>query len=251
MIQLSELVAYCDQRARTHEVKDFSGALNGLQFANDGMVTKIGAAVDAGLVPFQKAVDAKIDFLIVHHGMFWMGQKHYVGPEYEKMKTLVNGNLAVYSCHLPLDAHREIGNNAILAKKLGIEATGSFLPYEGTDIGLLGSWKSSRADLRAALKALFGQNFSCMEFGSKEPRKICVLTGSGASAVEHIKSTGADTFVTGELRQHHFNYAQENGLNIYACGHYATETFGVAALAAEAAKKFGLKWEFIKTECPL
>lgn len=251
MIQLSDIVSFCDQRARTHQVKDFSGALNGLQFANDGVVTKVGAAVDAGLVPFQKAVEAKIDFLIVHHGMFWSGAKPVVGAEYDKIRALIDGNLAVYSCHLPLDAHQEIGNNAILAKKLGIEPAGTFLPYEGTDIGFVGSWKSSRADLRAALKGLFGQKFSAMEFGSRAPEKICVLTGSGASAIESIKATGADTFITGELRQHHFNYAQEAGLNVYACGHYATETFGISALAAEAAKKFQLKWEFVKTDCPL
>ncbi|EDY80582.1 conserved hypothetical protein TIGR00486 [Verrucomicrobiia bacterium DG1235] len=251
MTLLQDIVSFCDQRANTHQVKDFSGALNGLQFANDGVVTKIGAAVDAGLVPFQKAVEAKIDFLIVHHGMFWSGAKRVVGSEYEKIRALVDGNLAVYSCHLPLDAHPEIGNNAILAKKLGIKPTSTFLPYEGTDIGYLGSWNSTRADLRAALKGLFGQKFSAMEFGSKTPERICVLTGSGASAIEYVKSTGADTFITGELRQNHYNYAQEAGLNVYACGHYATETFGISALAAEAAKKFGLKWEFVKTDCPL
>ena len=90
-----------------------------------------------------------------------------------------------------------------------------------------------------------------MEFGSKTPEKVCVLTGSGASVIELVKSTGADTLITGELRQHHYNQAQELGLNLYACGHYATETFGVKALAAEAAEKFGVEWEFIPTDCPL
>ena len=182
MIELKKLVEFCDQRARTHQVKDFSGALNGLQFANDGMVTKIGAAVDAGLIPFQKAIDAKIDFLIVHHGMFWSGTKRVVGSEYDKVRSLIDGNLAVYSCHLPLDAHPEIGNNALLAKKLGIKAVDTFLPYEGTDIGLVGEWNSTRANLRAALKETFGQRFSAIEYGSDAPERICVLTGSGASA---------------------------------------------------------------------
>ncbi len=251
MTDLSQIAQFCDQRANVQEVKDFDGALNGLQFANDGVVTKIGAAVDAGLVPFQKAIEAKIDFLIVHHGMFWQGARPVVGSEHAKVKALVEGNLAVYSCHLPLDAHPEIGNNALLAKKLGIVHEGSFLPYQGTDIGFVGSWQSTRADLRAALKSVFGQRFSAMEFGSSAPRRVCLLTGSGASAIEHVKETGADTFITGELRQHHYNQAQELGLNVYACGHYASETFGVCALAAEAAKTFGLKWEFIKTDCPL
>lgn len=251
MIQLSQLVSYCDERVRVREVKDFSGAFNGLQFANDGVVTKIGAAVDAGLIPFQKAAAAKIDFLIVHHGMFWQGAQPIVEAQYQRIKTLIDHNIAVYSSHLPLDAHREIGNNAILAQKLGIPVTGTFLPYEGTDIGFMGSWDKDREELRAALKRLFGDAFSAMEFGPDQPRKIALLTGSGASAFDHVPGTGADTFITGELRQHHFNQAQEHGLNVYACGHYATETFGVAALAAEIARKFNLKWEFVNTDCPL
>ena len=251
MTNLETLVQFCDERARTHLVKDFSGALNGLQFSNNGSVTKIGAAVDAGLVPFQKAVEAKIDFLIVHHGMYWNGARPVVGSEYEKIRALIDGNLAVYSCHLPLDAHPEIGNNALLARKLGISAHGTFLNYEGTDIGFVGAWDSSRASLRAALKSAFGQRFTALEFGSRQPKRICILTGSGASAVEHVKAAGADTLITGELRQQHFNLAQELGLNLYLCGHYATETFGVAALAAEAATRFDLKWEFVRTDCPL
>lgn len=251
MTNLQQLVDFCDKRARTHEVKDFTGSLNGLQFANNGTVTKIGSAVDAGLVPFQKAIEANIDFLIVHHGLFWSGAKRIVDSEYEKIKTLIDGNLAVYSCHLPLDAHPEIGNNALLAKALGIQAEDTFLPYEGTDIGLIGSWSRTRDELKATIDREFSGKFDAMEFGSTEPRKICVLTGSGASAIEHIKATGADTFVTGELRQHHFNYAQEHQLNVYACGHYATETYGVNALAQEAAKHFSLGCEFIATGCPL
>jgi len=251
MVNLSKLIEFCDQRARTHEVRDFSGAFNGLQFANDGIVTRIGAAVDAGLVPFQKAIEAKVDFLIVHHGMFWSGARPVVDSEYRKVRALIDGNLAVYSCHLPLDAHPEIGNNALLARKVGIEPSGTFLPYEGTDIGLVGTWEAGRSQLRAALERLFGAGIAAMEFGPDRITKACVLTGNGASALEAVKSIGADTFVTGELRQHHFNYAQEAGLNVYACGHYATETFGVSALAAQAAQHFGLDWKFIKTTCPL
>ena len=251
MVPLSQIVEFCDRRSRAQEIRDFQGALNGLQFANDGFVSKIGAAVDAGLVPFQKAIEAKIDFLIVHHGMFWNGQKPIVGTEYQKIRALIEGNLAVYSCHLPLDAHPEIGNNALLAQRLGIQPAGTFASYEGTDIGFVGSWNSSRDALKASIRQVFGPRFAAMEFGSVEPTRVCIVTGSGASVIEKVLATGADTFITGELRQHHYNQAQELGLNVYACGHYATETFGVSALAAEAAKAFGLKWEFVKTDCPL
>jgi dinuclear metal center YbgI/SA1388 family protein len=251
MARLEAIVSFCDQRARTHEVVDFREALNGLQFANNGKVAKIGAAVDAGLIPYQQAIEAGIDFLIVHHGMFWNGAKRVVDNEYEKYKALFEGNLAVYSCHLPLDAHTEIGNAACLARAIEAPQRGTFLPYEGTDLGLICDWTQNRASLNAALQRTFGTKIACMEFGSAEPSKICIVTGSGNSVVDHVKATGADTLITGELKQHFYTIAQEEGLNLYACGHYATEIFGVDALGREAAAKFNLPYEFIKTDCPL
>lgn len=251
MTQLNELVDFCNERSEMKRVKDFHGAYNGLQFANNGSVKKIGAAVDAGLEPFKKAAAAGVDFLIVHHGMYWNGVRPVVDAEYEKTKTLIDANLAVYSCHLPLDAHAEIGNSALLAKKLGIAPAGTFAPYEGVDIGFVGSWGKSRTDLNSELTKLFSTRYTAIEHGSDAPQKICVVTGSGASVVDLIKQTGADTLITGELRQQHYNQAQELGLNLYCCGHYATETFAVEALAQEAATKFGLDFEFISTDCPL
>ena len=251
MAHLEDIVSFCDQRARTHEVADFSEALNGLQFANNGQISKIGAAVDAGLIPFQQAIDAGIELLIVHHGMFWNGSKRIVGSEYEKIKTLIDGNLAVYSCHLPLDAHTEIGNAACLARVIDAPQSGTFLPYKGTDLGLICEWSQDRAKLKTALQSNFGSKIACMEFGSTDPSKICIVTGSGNSVVDHVKATGADTLITGELKQHFYTIAQEEGFNLYACGHYATETFGVDALAKEAAAKFDIPYEFIKTDCPL
>lgn len=251
MIELQALVDFCDARTGARAIKDFGGALNGLQFANRGGVSRIGAAVDAGLEPFRLAVAAKVDFLIVHHGMFWNGAKRVVDAEYEKARLLVENNLAVYACHLPLDAHPEIGNNALLAKAVGLERVGTFLDYEGLDIGLVGSWDASRDALRERLAEEFGPRIAALEFGPDKPRRVCVLTGSGASAVDRLKEAGADTFITGELHQQHFNQAQELGINVYLCGHYATETLGVRALAAEAAARFGLEWEFLPTGCPL
>jgi dinuclear metal center YbgI/SA1388 family protein len=163
----------------------------------------------------------------------------------------LDNNLAVYGCHLPLDCHPEIGNNAILAQKLGLIPYGSFLPFEGTDIGLLAESSLKRTDLRNQLQDLFPMGITAIEFGSESPQKIALLTGSGQSAVDKILDAGTDTLITGELKQHHFNMAQELKLNLYACGHYATETFGVDALAQEVAEKFDLPYEFIPTECTL
>jgi dinuclear metal center YbgI/SA1388 family protein len=175
-----------------------------------------------------------------------------VGASKAKIKTALDGNLAVYGAHLPLDGHPEIGNNALLADALGLKKIGSFLKYEGNDMACIASGpKGGRAVLAERLKALFPGTYQAIEYGSTHPERIAILTGSGQSAVPKLLAEGIDTLVTGELRQHHFNMAQELGLNLYPCGHYATEVFGVKALAAEVAEKFGLEWAFVEQPCPL
>ena len=249
-VTLTDLVAYCDQRTRRTAYKDAPGAFNGLQFANSGRVTKIGAAVDAGLVPFQKAVVAGVDFLIVHHGMYWDMPRPITGPVYDRVTTLVGGNCALYSNHLPLDGHPEIGNNARLAQQLGLNATRPFMIRDGEAIGRIAPAKIKRAALRAKLEGLYTRVIA-LEYGSTAPRAIAFCSGSGNGAIPELAAAGVDTLVTGELREEWFNVAQEQRLNLYLCGHYATEVHGVKALAAELAKKFQLPWEFIATENPL
>lgn len=252
MPQLQDIVAFCDRRIHKSEIKDFDGAYNGLQVENNGSVTKIGAAVDAGQLPFAAAVAAGVDFLICHHGLFWSPPIPVTDIHYRKLKTALDGNLAVYGAHLPLDAHPEIGNNALLAKALGLEVEGSFLPFEGNNIACIANGPTGgRLELSEKLKALYPETYQAIEYGSEQPERIAILTGSGQSAVPHLKAQGIDTLVTGELRQQHFNMAQELRLNLYPCGHYATEVFGVKALAAEVADKFGLEWTFIEQPCPL
>ena len=250
MASLQKIAAFCDKRTRRHEIKDFKGACNGLQFENTGVIQKVGASVDAGLIPFQKAVDRNVDLLIVHHGMYWSPLQPITGVKFQKVNTLLNGGLAVYSSHLPLDCHSEIGNNALLAKEIGLQPTGTFLDYEGTDIGLI-TEGISRLDLIEKLQKTFDDKVQSIQFGSEKPNKIAILTGSGSSAVSELKRIGVDTLITGELRQNHYNQAQEEGLNLYLCGHYATEVYGVCALAKEISQKFEIPWEFIATDCPL
>jgi dinuclear metal center YbgI/SA1388 family protein len=250
MAKLTDIVAYCDRRTRVARFKDAPGACNGLQVANRGRVTRIGAAVDAGLVPFQGAVAAGIDFLIVHHGMFWDQPKPVTGPAFLRLETLVQGNCALYSNHLPLDSHPRIGNNALLARQLGLRTTRGFLPNPGGDIGRIAPSRMARAALRRRLEALYPRVIA-IEFGSASPRSVAFCSGSGNSAVLPMADRGVDTLVTGELREEWFNVAQERRLNLYLCGHYATEVHAVRALAAEVSAKFGLPWEFIATENPL
>ena len=250
MPRLKDLVDYCDKRTRLAAFKDAPGAFNGLQFANDGRVTRIGAAVDAGLVPFLEATSAGVDFLIVHHGMYWDMPRPMTGPAFERAAALVRGNCALYSCHLPLDSHPRIGNNALLARQLGMRPRRGFLPNEGGNIGCIAPCRLRRSALRRKLESLYARVVA-IEFGSASPPEVAFCSGSGNGAMAALPGAGVDTLVTGELREEWFNVAQERRLNLYLCGHYATEVHAVRALAAELSAKFGLPWEFIATENPL
>jgi dinuclear metal center YbgI/SA1388 family protein len=250
MASLQQLVDYCDKRTRRADFKDFPGAHNGLQVANDGRVTRIGAAVDAGLVPFETAAERGVDFLLVHHGLFWGGVQPLTGPVYQRFAALVRGNCAVYASHLPLDAHAEIGNNVLLARQLGLKPRRRFLPHEGESIGCIAPNRLKRSQLCARLEELYPRVIA-IDCGSVTPRQVAFCSGSGNSAVPRLVAAGVDTLITGELREEWFNYAQEHRLNLICCGHYATEVHGVKALAAELAKKFHLPCEFIETENPL
>lgn len=250
MITLKSVVSYCDERTRLAAFKDAPGSFNGLQVANHGRVTKVGAAVDAGLEPFRAAVQKGIDFLIVHHGLFWDMPRPIVGPMYSRIHALLTGNCALYSNHLPLDGHPEIGNNALLARQIGVVPDRPFLIRDGEAIGCAGRFGNARSALLNELRRHYARVIP-IEYGSPTPSAIAFCSGSGNSAVPEMIREGIDTLVTGELREEWFSVAQENGLNIYLCGHYATEVHGVRALAAEVASKFGVPWEFISTENPL
>jgi dinuclear metal center YbgI/SA1388 family protein len=248
---LTQIVAYCDRRVRIRDIADFPGALNGLQAANSGKVTKIGAAVDAGAGSFALAAAAGVDFLIVHHGMFWDGVQPIIGSQRTRLKTLLDADCAVYSAHLPLDAHPQIGNNALIARALDLKVSRWAIPYQGTPIAAVVGKAPTRAKLKARLTALFPRGITAIEFGPAQPRKVAIISGSGSSCVAQLAAAGIDTLITGELKQSAFNAAQEAGLNLYICGHYATEVFGVCALAQECAARFRVPWEFLDTGCPL
>ncbi|PTX94550.1 Nif3-like dinuclear metal center hexameric protein [Opitutus sp. ER46] len=250
MAKLSDLVTYCDQRTRRTLFKDAPGAFNGLQVANSGRVTRIGAAVDAGVAPFREAVARGIDFLLVHHGLYWDMPRPLTGPVYERFAVLMKGDCALYSNHLPLDGHPEIGNNALLARQMGLQPKRPFLVRDGQPIGWIAPHRGPRSQLRAKLEKEYARVVA-IEYGSASPKAVAFCSGSGNSAIPELAAAGVDTLVTGELREEWFNRAQEEKLNLYLCGHYATEVHAVRALAAELAAKFRLPWEFIATDNPL
>ena len=242
---LSALVQHCDRLLRTGEIGDYDGAVNGLQAANTGSVTCIAAAVDASLATARLAVAAKADLLIVHHGLFWSSSHPWTGKKHELLRLLVENNLAVYSSHLPLDAHPRLGNNALLCAALGLKRLRPFFASHGQTIGFQAHARISRADLAVRLARATGAKPRLIPGGDELCRRIGVVTGGAGGDLKLAADEGVDTFITGEGPHWTYALAEELGLNVFYGGHYATETFGVKALAAHLAQKFKVPWRFL------
>ncbi len=242
---LAAIVKHCDQTLRTKETGDYDGAANGLQVENSGAVTKIAATVDASLATVKLAIAAKADLLLVHHGLFWSPAHPWTGKKYELLQLLIENNLAVYSSHLPLDAHPKLGNNAQLCAALGLKNLKPFFTSHGQTIGFKAQTKISRTELAKRLERATGAKPRIIPGGKSICEKIGVVTGGAGGDLKLAASEGVDTFITGEGPHRTYALAEDLGLNVFYGGHYATETFGVKALAAELSRKFKLPWEFL------
>jgi dinuclear metal center YbgI/SA1388 family protein len=243
--QLSEIVAYCDQYLRIREIGDYENALNGLQLENSGSVKKIAAAVDFSTRTLQAAATSSANLLVVHHGMFWGGLRPMTKAWHRQLKLALDHDIAVYSAHLPLDSHPEIGNNVLLMRALGIENSEPFLEEKGSLLGQRASVEIALSDIGKRLEKAVSGPVHVTEAGPQQPRQIGIITGGAGSLVERVAAEGIDTFITGESPHWTGIAAHELGINLLLGGHYATETFGVKALADFIAKKFQLDWTFL------
>jgi dinuclear metal center YbgI/SA1388 family protein len=242
---LSTLAAYCDRLLRSDRIKDYDGAVNGLQVENSGAVTRIAAAVDASLATVKLAVAAKADLLIVHHGLFWSPTHPWTGKRRELLRQLIGNDLAVYSSHLPLDAHPTLGNNAQLCAALGFKKLKPFFFDKGQFLGFQTKTKISRDKLAQRLRQAVGRAPILLPGGPTVCRRIGLVTGGAGGELKLAAREGVDTFITGEGPHWTYALAEELRLNVLYGGHYATETFGVKALAGHLSKKFGLPWTFL------
>ena len=174
---LAAIVRYCDRLLRTARVQDYERAANGLQVENHGSVTRIAAAVDATLATVRLAVAAKADLLLVHHGLFWGPAHPWTGKRHELIRCLVEHNLAVYSSHLPLDAHPRLGNNALLCDALGLKKLRPFFFDHGLFLGFQAQARISRADLVRRLQRATGAKPRVIPGGPPICRRIGVVSG--------------------------------------------------------------------------
>ena len=242
---LTTLVQHCDRLLRTSEIGDYEGAANGLQVENGGSVTQIAAAVDGSLATVRLAVAAKADFLIVHHGLFWSPSHPWTGRRYELLRLLLENNLAVYSSHLPLDLHPSLGNNARLAAALGLKKVRPFFFSHGQHIGLKTTKAIARDRLAERLQKATGESPRIVPGGPETCRRIGIVTGGAGAELKQAAGEGVDTFITGEGPHWTYALAEELGVNVLYGGHYATETFGVKALAAHLSARFRMPWTFL------
>ena len=245
MASLADVVRYADHYLRVQEIGDWPNALNGLQIENSGRVTKIGAAVDVSTRVLTEAAKKDIDLLFVHHGLFWPGLYPVTGALRRQLKLAFENDIALYSAHLPLDIHPQIGNNAQLARFLGIRSTQPFLEERGQPIGLKARASLRCQDLVQKLRKTLAGPVKAFNFGPKKANKIGIITGAGGSEIYRVAEEKIDTFITGEAPHWAAVAAEELGMNLLLGGHYATETFGVKALAAHLSKRFKLPREFL------
>lgn len=251
MIALRDVVVHLDSYLRTTEVPDFPPALNGLQLENRGSVTRVAAAVDFSLRSAQAAVGAGADLLLVHHGMFWSGARPLTGALFERLALLLRHDVAVYSSHLPLDLHPEIGNNVLLARELGLDPDGGFARFQAVDVGVRGACNLPTGDLVARVRELTRRHGGSLvvtpHAADRRTLRFAICSGAGASSdtIREAQQQGIDTLVVGEGPHHTGVEAADAGLVIIYAGHYATETLGVCALAAHLESSFGLPWSFL------
>ncbi len=242
---LSDLTAYLDTYLDVRGVRDHPEALNGLQVANDGRVSRIGAAVDASEATIRQATEHGVDFLLVHHGLFWGGLRPLTGPHHRRIAALLAHNVALYGAHLPLDCHPEVGNATLLAARVGVAVRGGFGEWQGQIVGVWGETEADRDAFTRLVSDALGAPPRVMPFGSAVVRRVGIATGGGGSLISQAHRAGLDTYVTGEGAHHTYFDAEELGVNVYYGGHYRTETFGVRALAEHLSSRFSIPWSFL------
>jgi dinuclear metal center YbgI/SA1388 family protein len=245
------LAGYLDELLEISVIPDYPGAMNGLQLGNNGTIKKIAAAVDFSSRTAALAIEQHADLLIVHHGMFWGGAQAITGSRLERLRSLIENNVAVYSSHLPLDCHARFGNNTLLSRKLGLEPTGEFAHHQTISIGVSGTSDMPTHELveRArSFAATHGGHVVTTDFSANATTghwAMCTGAGASAETLQEASDMAIDTLIVGEGPHWTAVDASERGITMIYAGHYATETLGVNALAEHVAEHFGLDWTAI------
>jgi dinuclear metal center YbgI/SA1388 family protein len=228
---------------------------NGLQVPGASEVSSLATGVSAHAELFELAVAERVELLLVHHGLFWSTGAQVIDETLKRrLGLLFDANIGLASYHLPLDAHPEIGNNALISRALGAQELTRFAPHRGEPIGILGRFAGEGVaadDLLARVRELTAREPLVFDTGPERVRLLAVVSGAGSDYLQDAADAGADAFVTGEPAERAMAIARESRLHFIAAGHYATETFGIRALGDHVAQRFGLRHVFLDVPNPI
>ncbi|HEX6385476.1 MAG TPA: Nif3-like dinuclear metal center hexameric protein [Anaerolineae bacterium] len=242
----SKLVNYLDDYLRISEIADYGP--QGLQVeADNEAIARIALSVDAAPAVIEAAAAWKADMLLVHHGILWRDVERIAGPLGKRVCLLLQHRINLYAAHLPLDAHPEVGNNAVLARMLGVEVDEWWCAPKGTPIGVLGKMTTDVTvdELVRQINERLNTKARVLAYGPEQVNTLGIISGFGADEVAAASALGADTLLTGETSHAHYWAAADHGMNVIYAGHYATETVGVQALGRHLTDKFGVETKFL------
>jgi dinuclear metal center YbgI/SA1388 family protein len=253
MAARDEIVSFCDELLDVGSFEDYGP--NGIQVPGKGEVTKVATGVSANQELLQRAVDAGAELVITHHGLLWGSELEALSvPMAARLRTLLCADASLAAYHLPLDAHPEIGNNALLRDALGLEPDERpFGEAKGSAVGVVGRATDpiDVGELRRRLSEAVGQDPLVFEVGPERISSVGIVTGGGAFAIHEAGRLGLSALVTGEPSEPVMGEAREYGIHFLAGGHYATETFGIRRLGELIADRFAVEHEFIDVPNPV
>jgi dinuclear metal center YbgI/SA1388 family protein len=253
MTTSTELDGFFNALLQPERFKDFCP--NGWQVEGKREIKKIVSGVTVSLALIDAAIDANADAIFVHHGLFWRGETRVTGWMRQRLGRLIEQNINLFAYHLPLDAHPTLGNNAQLAKKIGLQplldVASQPIRCGEQNMVWLGTSDAKTLDaLSVQIKIQLAREITVIGEEYRAINKVAWCTGGAQGYFEAAISTGADVYITGEISEPQAHYAREMGVAYIACGHHASERYGAPAVAAHAAEHFGLQHEFIDIDNP-
>lgn len=246
MVKLADMIAHLDEFLAVDKVRDYCP--NGLQIESVAEVNKIVTGVSANMDLIQAAVSNGADTVLVHHGFFWKGEEQTIsGIKGGRIRSLIKNDINLLAYHLPLDIHPQVGNNVLLAERMGVTVDGSFGRAGNIDLGIYGRLLNSltAVDLQEKLELILGRVPEVIGSMDKLISTVGICTGAAQDFIEEAASVGVDAFISGEISERTPHMAKELGINYFTAGHHATEKFGIQALGEYLAEKFEVEVEFV------
>ena len=249
---LSDVVKLLDRFLKITDIQDY--APNGLQIENSGRVTKVCTAVTASLEVIEEAAARGANLLLVHHGYFWKGEASpLVEMKYQRIAALIKYDIALAAYHLPLDIHPELGNNAEIARLFGLEITEFGRPDGRLPLIALAEFSEPKSlqQLSQQCESLFARQPLVIAGGDRPIKRLAWCTGGAQNYIDEAKKMGADAYLSGEVSERTYYQARELGIHYLACGHHATERFGIQALGGWLHQQLDLPVLFLDSDNPV